>query len=241
MARGRVVPTARFGPGRPLLLMIEVNVFSVTRVPVLVMLLMSVCLGALPRATSAAGGPNSDTAFQLSAQDVYIAPAMQSRPFVHPGDAARIRAATQDASRRGVPTKVGVIGHYPKVLKNPTDASQALRNFMDFSGVLILVTPKGMGISSDEMSNADIAAIQRRVQPQCRTTAAGCAIRAIHLAVPRVLAIQSKANRNAAIFWLVSVGLFGLVVLVLVFTTRRKRASVMAGASPGASPTPTGT
>lgn len=215
--------------------------FPVTRVPFGLILVIAVCLAAAPQVTSAAGGTNSDTAFQLSAQDVYIAPEMHSSPSVHQGDAARIRAATQDASRRGVPMKVGIIGHYPKVLKSPTDASQALRNFMDFSGVLILVTPKGIGVSSDELSNADIAAIQRRVQPRCRTAAASCAIQAIHLAVPRVLAIQSKANRNAAIFWIVSVGLFGLVVLVLVFTTRRKRSEVMAQASSGASSTPTGT
>jgi hypothetical protein len=218
-------------------------VFPITRVSLVIALVAAAGVWLLvpAGAARAAGGTNSVEAQQLAANDVYIAPEMRSRPWVHSNDGARLRAATTSSNRRGIPTKVGVISHYPKVLRSPTDAAQALRNFLDFSGVLILVTPRGIGISSDELSNADIAAIQRQVQPQCHIDAAGCAIRAIQLAQPRVLAIQSKANRNAAIFWLVSVGLFGLVVLVLVLLTRRKRGDVLAQGSTSASSTPTGT
>lgn len=217
--------------------------FPMTRISLVLALAASAFLWLLTPsgAVRAAGGTNSIEAQQLAANDVYVAPEMHSQPWVHSDDGARLRAATASASGRGVPVKVGVISHYPKVLRSPTDAAQALRNFLDFSGVLILVTPKGIGISSDELSNADIASIQRQVQPQCRIDAASCAIRAIQLAEPRVFAIQSKANRNAAIFWLVSVGLFGAVVLVLVLLTRRKRGDVLAQASTGVSSTPTGT
>jgi hypothetical protein len=224
------------------LLVIEVSVFPVTRSALVLALTIAAVVGLLsPRATLAAGGSSSDAALQLSANDVYVAPQMLSQPWVHKTDAARLRAATTNANRRGVPTKVGVIAHYPKALRSPTDAAQALRSFLDFSGVLILVTPQGIGISSDELSNADIASIQRRVRAQCRVDAASCAIEAIQLSQPRVFAIQSKANRNAAIFWVVSVALFGIVVLVLVLMTRRKRGDVLAQPPTGASSTPTGT
>lgn len=181
---------------------------------------------------------NADAAQQLSLNDVYIAPEMFSKSYVHSGDDNRIKVATTDAAHRGVPTKVGILSHYPRTVHSPTAAAKKLRNYMDFSGVLILVTPEGIGISSDQLSSADIAAIERSVQPTCRREVADCAINAIHRAVPRVLAIQSEANRNAAVFWIVSVGLFGLVVLALVLLTRRQRIKTLQAAS--APPTPSG-
>jgi hypothetical protein len=185
-------------------------------------------------------GSNADTAQQLSLNDVYIAPEMVSYSNVHRDDVQRLTRASANAGRRGVPTKVGIISHYPTTAKSPTQAAQVLRTYMDYSGVLILVTPKGIGMSSDELSNAQIAAIERKVRAGCRVEAADCAINAIHLAVPQVLNTQARANRNAAIFWGVSVGLFGVAVLVLVLMTRRKRTEVLATASP-LPPTPTGT
>jgi hypothetical protein len=56
-----------------------------------------------------------------------------------------------------------------------------------------------------------------------------------------VLSTQSQANRNAAIFWVVSVGLFGLAVLVLIILTRRKQEQLSATDVPAAPPTPSET
>lgn len=195
-------------------------------------------IAAPPVAHAGKRATNADAAQQLSQNDVYIAPEMFSHPYVHAGDGRRISQATTDAARRGVPTKVGILSHYPHTAHSPTAAAQSLRNFMDFSGVLILITPKGIGISSDQLSDADIAAIERAVQPSCQVEVADCAISAIHRAVPRVLAVQSEANRNAAVFWIVSVGVFGLVVLALVLLTRRQRIQAMRAAN--VPPTPTG-
>lgn len=204
-----------------------------------VAILMLVWLAAVPGVTHAGKrATNADAAQQLSLNDVYIAPEMFSRPYVHKGDARRLKVATTNSAHRGVPMKVGIVSHYPRGAHSPTGAAAKLRNYMDFSGVLILVTPKGIGMSSDQLSPTDISRIERSVGSQCKVEAARCATSAIHQAVPRVLAIQSEANRNAAIFWIVSVGLFGLVVLVLVLMTRRKRLEVIAS-SPGAQPTPT--
>lgn len=197
---------------------------------------VAMCLLAVPSgALAGQRGTNADTVQQLSSNDVYIAPEMFTHPNVRSQDLARLRVATADASHRGVPIKIGIISHYPSVINSPTNAAEALRNTVDFSGVLILVTPRGIGISSDQLSSADSSSIERSVQSRCRTEAADCAIRAVHLAVPRVLHIQSEANRNAAVFWAVSVGLFGLVVLGLVLMSRRKRLQMLA--TPTGSPT----
>ncbi len=217
------------------------NVVSTARLlAVLAAIAAAVWLVATPPAVHAGKrATNADVAQQLSLSDVYIAPEMHSRPYVHAGDAQRLTQATTDSAHRGVPMKVGIISHYPRTVHSPTDAADKLRNYMDFSGVLILVTPSGIGISSDQLSGKDIAAIERAVGPRCKVEATDCAISAIHRAVPRVLAIQAEANRNAGVFWVVSVGLFGLVVLVLVLWTRRKRAAIVSSA-PGAHPTPSG-
>jgi hypothetical protein len=217
----------------------EVIVFSMSRLLMTVAALTAVYLAVMPAAAHAGKrSTNADVAQQLSLNDVYIAPEMFAHPYVHRGDARRLKLATTNSAHRGVPMKVGIISHYPHATQSPTAAAAKLRNFMDFSGVLILVTPKGIGMSSDQLSPADISRIERSVGSQCKVGAADCAISAIHQAVPRVLAIQSEANRNAAIFWIVSVGLFGLVVLVLVLMTRRKRIEAIASTS-GARPTPT--
>lgn len=186
-------------------------------------------------------GTNADTAQQLSMTNVYIAPEMRGRANVHGDDANRLQRATTNAATRGVPVKVGIIGHYPRSAHSPTQAAQILRNYLDFSGVLILVTPRGIGVSSDQLSNADIAATERAANPGCKVDAGDCAIQAIHRTAPQVLAVQARANRNAAVFWVVSVGLFGVAILILLIMTRRKREEVLQRAPTGSPPTPTGT
>jgi hypothetical protein len=223
---------------------IEVFVSPTTRISAVLVIAAALIwpVASSGRALAAGGGSgDAVTAQQLSFSDVYVAPGMFSHSSVRRGDPARLRAVTTAAAQRGIPTKIGIISHYPAPLHSPTEAAQALRNFMDYSGVVILVTPAGIGISSDELSNADIASIERRVAPECRVEAADCAIHAARLAMPRVLAIQSKANRNAAIFWVVSVGLFALVMLVLVLLTRRRRADAPPEGVAGVPSTPTGT
>jgi hypothetical protein len=209
------------------------------RLFVVIALLLAVA--AETRSVHADGrGTNADTALNMSANQVYVAPEMEEKPYVHADDKDRMTQATTHIGSRGVPIKVGVIGHYPKGLRNPTEAAQKLRIYMDFSGIVILVTPKGMGISSDQLTNTEIARIEHRAGPGCRVEAGDCAITAMHMAEPLVLAHQSSENRNAAMFWAVSVGIFGLMIVGLIFLTRRKRGEVDDGAlaPPPASVTP---
>lgn len=173
---------------------------------------------------------------KLTNDDVYVAPSVIAAGHAGNTDKSRLQRAVDDASKRSVPVKVALLTQYPRNLHNPHDAADRLRNFIDFSGVLVLVSPRGVGVSSDYLSNGDSLRIERQVTPACSSSYTACAVTAIQASVPLVQSEQAAANRNVAVFWAVAVIIFGILVAALVLIARRKQEALMASRDEG-SPT----
>ena len=188
---------------------------------------------------------NSAVVTALTNADLYISPHVVNSGHVHTGDRHRLLSAIREVGSKGVPVKVALLGHYPnpKGQWSPFDAADHLRNFIAFSGVLVLVSPKGMGVSSDYLSSETVHQIVARSQGLCAGSYASCAIAAMRASVPGVKAEQSRANRNVAVFWVVAVVLFGILVAVLVWTARRRQEQPQdrTGGSGTPDPAPSGT
>lgn len=188
---------------------------------------------------------NSDVIAALATRDLYISPHVTAAHHVRPGDKNRLLSAIGEVSKKGVAVKVALVGHYPhtKDTRNPFDAADHLRNYLGFSGVLVLVSPTGMGLSSDYLSGKDVRQVVQGSQPLCTTSYASCAIAALQASVPRVKAEESGANRNVAIFWVIAAVLFAVLVTALIMSARRHREPMTNGrgsrpVNPAPSPQP---
>jgi len=170
---------------------------------------------------------------KLTNDSVYVAPSVIAAGHAGHADKDLLQRVVDDASKRSVPVKVALLTQYPHTLHNPHDAADKLRNFIDFSGVLVLVSPRGVGVSSDYLSNADSQRIERQVTSNCSLSYTGCAVKAIRASVPLVQTEQAAANRNVAVFWAIAIIVFGIVITVLVLVARRKQEALMASRDDG--------
>lgn len=178
---------------------------------------------------SAALADNNITVLnKLNNDNVYIAPAVRAAGHAARGDAAKIQRTVDQAGKHGVPVKVALVMQYPSTIKSPEDGADHLRGFLDFSGVLVLVTPHGVGVSSDYFGAAYARKLERQAAPLCASSYTACAVEAVQASVPKVQAEQSAANRNVAIFWAVAVIVFGALVAVLVLAARRRQDQIVA-------------
>jgi hypothetical protein len=182
---------------------------------------------ALAAHASSGGGSDTIVAAKLSNQDEYIDPAELASSHTRPGDDARLLAVTKRAAKQGVPAKVGIISGYDKRIRTPAEAAERLRNYIDFSGVLVLVSPRGVGVSSDYLQSSATTAIAARVQPRCRASYTACAIAAVNATVPRIKSAQAGAYRDVAIFWGAAVAIFGVIIVALVLWARRRQQDVI--------------
>lgn len=175
------------------------------------------------RVIPALADTNAQVAAALTSSDVYVARAMPSSAHVSSGDAQRLQAATHAAVNSGVPEKIAVVSHYPSKYSDPYAAARALRQFLDFAGVLVLMSPRGIGVSSDTLTFNEIQSIERKALPRCLTSYAQCALYAGQLAVNQTKADKSAANRSAAIFWLVLLAILAVIIAAVAFVVRRRQ------------------
>lgn len=194
---------------------------------VLLVLLIAAFAASLSTAHAAGKHVNGVVASQLTSVDEYIDPAELASNHARSGDNHRLESAIQAASSKGVSAKIGIVSTYPHHFSSPAEAAASLRNFIDFSGVLILATPKGLGINSDYLSVADTNRIAAQAQPRCAVSYTDCAILALNKTVPRIQAAQSRANRDVAVFWGVCVLIFGIIIAALVLWARRRQQEVI--------------
>jgi hypothetical protein len=171
---------------------------------------------------------NVTVANKLTNDAIYISPSVIAAGHASASDKGQLRRAVDAAGKSSVSVKVALVMQYPSNVKRPHDAADHLRNFIDFSGVLVLVSPHGIGVSSDYLSSAATARLERKAAPFCSRTYAECAVRAINASVPEVKAEVAAANRNVAIFWAVAVIAFGILITVLVLAARRRQLALIA-------------
>lgn len=167
---------------------------------------------------------NGQVAQVLSTQDAYVTRSLG----VSSADKKRLEGAIAAAGRRNVTAKIAITTGYPHTYQSAQQAADALRNFVSLSGVLVLVTPKEMAVSSDLLSASDERAIVRSVRERCAAGYASCAIAAVNQSIPRVQATESAANRNAALFWAVTILLLGALIAGLVWYARRRQTALIA-------------
>lgn len=168
---------------------------------------------------------NGTIAEKLGSQDVYITNHALPGGHLGPGDLGRLQREVNSAASQGVAEKIGILAHYSSHAHSPVQAAHLLRDFINFSGVLILVTPQGIGISSDALSSSELTSIAHQVAPLCLRSYADCAIAAGQKAAARVKTDNNNQFRSAAIFWVVILGLFGLLILAVVLFNRRRARS----------------
>jgi hypothetical protein len=191
-------------------------------VGLLVSLLLALLLPAVAQADN-----NTTVLNTLNNGSVYVAPSVLSSGHAARGDAKKLQAAVDAAGSHGVPAKVALVMTYPSTIHSPEDGANHLRNLLDFSGVLVLVAPRGVGVSSDYLSSAEVRGLERRAGSRCASSYTACAVEAIQASVPKVQAQQATANRNVAIFWAVAVLVFGVLVGALVISARRRQGKLV--------------
>jgi hypothetical protein len=167
---------------------------------------------------------NQQVLTDLSTHDVYISDVFYQHHLAARADLDRLQSAVYAAANRGVTQKIALVWRYPSNIHTAAEGAAGIRDFLDLQGTLVLVSPHGMGLSSSgDLSDGEGAAIARRAWPRCAALGfSGCAVYASQLAATQARANQSSDYRNAAIFWAIALGIFGLIVAGVVLWTRRR-------------------
>jgi uncharacterized membrane protein YgcG len=188
-----------------------------------ILLLVSALFAALVPSAAALADTNAQVAAALTSRDVYVSSSMPASAHLSPRDVQRLQAATHAAVNSGVPEKIALVSHYPSNYSNTYAAAQALRQYLDFAGVLVLVSPSGIGVSSDTLTFNEIQSIETKARPRCLTSYAQCAVFAGQLAVKQTQADKSSANKGAATFWAILLVVLAVLIAAAVFVTRRRQ------------------
>jgi hypothetical protein len=191
-------------------------------------LLFGVILGLLPAAVGAAG---VDIFTYLEHHDAYVSSKVIAAGHATKGDAARLDAQARTAAGKGVPEKFAILSSYPSNY-SAAQAADALRNSISFSGVLVLVAPGHIALSSDRLSQSEMNSIAAKAAPRCGVeTYSQCALLAGQQAVARVRADQNSSGQSSGMFWLIVIAIVAVVAFFILPRSRR-RGRGAAAASP---------
>ncbi len=160
---------------------------------------------------------------------MYISPAVGLQGNIVSGDSQKLQTQVSSASNAGVPEKFAILKTVPHrfypLLGASNRAADALRTTTGLSdGVLILIWPHGIGVSSSRLSSNDIRNIEAHAQPICAGLGySQCAITAGLEAESLAKSRDDANNRKAALFWLGVLIVIGGVVAFFVWRARRNR------------------
>ena len=188
-------------------------------VPVWAVLVAILAASATVRADT-----NAQVAAYLTTHDVFVTHQALPSGALRGGARGPLQRQVDAAGRQQVPEKFAIVRSYPSNFHSPAQAAEGLRNFLDFSGVLVLVSPEGIGVASDMLSSAELSALTRQASPHCRSDYVACALFAAQTAAVQVRHSKNSAFHQAALFWLAFLIGFGLVVAVLLTAAARRRA-----------------
>jgi hypothetical protein len=184
---------------------------------------------ALGAARASRADENAQVSIALQTKNVYISPQARVVGALASGDAQRLELQAAEASNAGVPEKFALLNTVPKrfyPIRGATQsAADALRNTTALTdGVLVLVWPHGIGVSSNRLSAGDIHRIEARTAPICSSSGfAACALSAGKEAVSLAQSRDQANNRSAALFWLAVLIILAAVVGSLAYRARRNR------------------
>jgi hypothetical protein len=128
-------------------------------------LLFSVLLALTshPIAQAQSAGPNPVNVLQH--QDAYISSKFLTTGHAKPGDLQRLENVAQASARKGVPEKFALVYSYPYA--SAAEAAHYIRDSLGFSGVLVLVSPHHLAISSDRLSQDEENSLAQRAWARC--------------------------------------------------------------------------
>ena len=156
-----------------------------------VALCLAIILACLAAGTSLAD-TNVDVTRYLETHNTYISSQLPASSHISKGDIDRLEAQVRSASRLDVPEKIALVARFPSKYSSTYTAARGLRHFLDFSGVLVLVSPRGIGVSSDTLTLDEIQAVERKARPICLVSFTDCAVEAGHDAANRVHAAHQQ-------------------------------------------------
>ncbi|GAC1625964.1 MAG: hypothetical protein NVS4B2_04870 [Chloroflexota bacterium] len=199
------------------------NAFSRTAaIVVSVVIVLTVCPGAAGRVL--ASGPSPAMLRALQSGSVYIAPQAFARSRARHDDVPRLDRLAAEASNSGLPEKF-VVSTFPGT---PQAAAHDLRSILNFSGTLVLVGPRGIGVSSgSHLSQSEDQSIAQGAAATCLTQSfSTCALAAGRDALARYKSDQATSRHDAGIFWGIVLVIVALIVFGLVFSVWRKRSAL---------------
>lgn len=166
----------------------------------------------------------ADIITTLEHQSAYISPNEIADGHAHPGDLQRLESAAAASGRQGVPEKFALVHTFPG--SSTTAAAHDLRNTLGFSGVLILLAPGHLALSSDRLSDTEMTGIAQRAATRCQPQGyTACAIFAGQQATAQVLADQQSSSHSSGALWLIVVVILGAIALFALSGGRRRRSA----------------
>jgi hypothetical protein len=189
---------------------------------------LSTILLILCVSTRARADPITQVLDALNVNNVYISDLVYQHHEAQQGDEARLQAAVDAANNQGVAEKIALLQRFPSNIHTAAEAATNIGNFEDFTGVVIVVWPHGVGLSTDPLTDGEAAQIAREVAPYCTGSFTTCATAAADRVIPVVKSEKSNAYRSAAIFWVITLAILGVVIGGVVLFFRRRTAKTIA-------------
>jgi hypothetical protein len=192
-------------------------------------------LAAVGLASSARADEAADAYNTLQTSSVYIAPGLQSSGHVRAGDASALQAQATASASAGAPEKFALLTTLPKRLGATSGATQraadTLRQEVSLAGgVLVLVWPHGIGVSSDTLSTGQIESIERVAAPICHAAGYGaCALAAGRAAESQVRSDRATTQHDALVFWSIVLLIIAALVGYFVWRAARLRRKIAGG------------
>lgn len=155
----------------------------------------------------------------LQHQDAYISSRFLTTGHARPGDVQRLENAARNAANSGVPEKFALVYSYPYA--SAGEAAHSIRSSLGFSGVLILVSPHHLALSSDRLSQNEESSIAQKAWARCLPNQyVACAAFAGQQAMQQAKADKQSSKNSSNLFWLVIVVIVGAIAF---FAFRRGR------------------
>jgi hypothetical protein len=190
---------------------------------------------AIGLSSSARADEAADAYNTLQTSSVYIAPGLQSAGHVRAGDASALQAQATASAGGGAPEKFALLTTLPKRLGTTSGATQraadTLRQEVPLAGgVLVLIWPHGIGVSSGTLSRGQIESIERVAAPICHAAGYGaCALAAGKAAESQVRSDQATTQRDALVFWSIVLLIIAALVGYFVWRAARLRRKIAGG------------
>lgn len=164
----------------------------------------------------------ADVITTLEHANVYVSPLEIKDGHVKAGDAQRLASAASASARKGVPEKFALVHSFPG--SSAPAAAHDLRNTLGFSGVLVLVAPGHIALSSDHLTREELDSIATQAAPRCSPQGyAACAIFAGQQAIKQAQAGSKGPAPSSGLLWLVVVGVLAVIALFALTGGRRRR------------------